>query len=422
MIDVRAHTLPNGCKILLRPTPDKAILSMVAAVRWGARDDPADQAGLSHLMARLLTKGTASRTAFEIAQTLESVGGDIEAFCGQDFLGLETQTVETDWRIALDVLTDCLFHPSFTAEEFDKERSLIQAEIRRAEDDKFSFTYRRLECLFYRGHLYGTPAEGEVETVASLDHESIRALHAAIARPESIVLVVVGNVPDEEFLAAIAMTWPAGPVRPAGSPPERDQAVRRRLEPEQAPGAGRGETVVLTKEVEQAFVVLGYPAERPGLPESAALRLACGVLGEGMSARLFSRLRDRDHLAYAVGSSLVGRELASHLFLYIGTNPATVEIARDRMRREAENLADEPPDDAELERARQYMLGRYLIGRQTNAALARSMATTEIWGLGWEWGEHFPERIKAVAADQVVSAARRYLTNPATAVLVPSPG
>lgn len=408
MIEVRRHRLENGCRVLIRPTPGKPILSMLAMVQWGGRDNAPESAGLSHLMARLLPKGSARRSAYEIVEALESVGGDINDFCTSDDLGLETQTVDTDWRVALDTLTECLFEPSFPPDEVDKERALVCAGIRQAEDDKFSYTYKHLCKVLDRGHPYALAAQGEVETVEKIERDAIVALHRAVVHPGRILLVVVGNVPEDEFLKRLEDTWPVSPASPVSRVGVDTQA-----------GAGRGERVDLARDVEQGFVVIGYPAPPVGHADTTALRLACGVLGEGMSARLFSRLRDRDHLAYMVGSRLAARELGSRLIAYIGTSPSTVDAALEGLARETQALKTELPTAEELDRAREYVLGKYLISRQTNAALAHTMATPEAVGLGWQWAEEFPERIRAVTPEQVVEAADTYLKSPAVAVLKP---
>jgi zinc protease len=436
LMNVRAHTLPNGCKILIRPTPDKQILSLVAYVDWGGRDDPAAQAGRTNLMARLLTKGAAGRTAVQIAETMESVGGSIDAFCSYDHLGIETQAVRDDWPVALELLSDCLFRPAFDPLEFEKERAIVLSEILRDNDQKFPYTYKAFHRLFYRGHPYALPPEGEIETLKGLDQAALSVLHAAAIRPERVLLTAVGNLPEEEFLAEVEKRWPVrgeslmgqGPSYGlSGEPANRptgELANRRTGEPanlaQAEPGAGRGETLELPRNFEQGFVIVGYPAPLPGAPDAAGLRMACGILGEGMSSRLFSRLRDRDHLAYSVGASISPRALASHVILYIGTSRDTVDQAHASLLREARGIVEEAPEKEEIQRARQYILGKYLVGRQTNSALAHSMSVNEILGLGWEWGETFPERIEAVTAKDIREAAETYLQNPATAILRPA--
>ncbi|HBF33069.1 TPA: hypothetical protein DDW35_00760 [Candidatus Sumerlaeota bacterium] len=410
MVLVHSHTLSNGARVLFRPTPDKQILSVAAAVPWGARNDAAEQAGRTSLMARLLTKGAGERSAFQIADALESIGGSIDSFCTPDALGMETHTVQVDWKLALEVLSDCLFRPTFDAEEFDKERALVQSEILRENDRKFSFTYKAFQKLYYRGHPYAVSSEGEIETVAKLERAMLPSLHASVMDPSQMLIVAVGNVPEEEFLSELESRWPQNAAAPA--------AIAKGVTI--AAGAGRGERVEVSREFEQGFVIAGYPAPDAGAEDSAALRLACAILGEGMSARLFARLRDRDHLAYAVGASFSVRALASQMVAYIGTGADTVDQALEGIVRETQGLLSNAPTTEEIERARQYILGKYLIGRQTNAALTQSMLGCEMLGLGWEYGETFPERIQSVTAAQIQEAAEKYLTNPAIAVLRPS--
>ena len=170
------------------------------------------------------------------------------------------------------------------------------------------------------------------------------ALHRETVRPERMLLVVVGNAPEQEFVAQMEKTWPS----------KSDQPLRDRRQAEANPGEGQGKNLELHKDVEQGFIVVGYLAPKPGTPENTALRVACGILGEGMSARMFARLRDRDHLAYAVGSLLASRELASHLTLYIGTKPDKVKKALEGMLREAQGIFDEPPTSEEIDRAKRY--------------------------------------------------------------------
>jgi len=461
-MNVFTYTLPNGCKLLIRPTPDKQILSLVAYVGWGGCDDAPAQAGRTNLMARLLTKGAAGRTAVQIAETMESVGGSIDAFCSYDHLGIETQAVQDDWPVALELLSDCLFRPAFDPLEFEKERAIVLSEILRDNDQKFPYTYKAFLRLFYRGHPYALPPEGEIETLKGLDQAAMSVLHAAAIRPERVLLTAVGNLPEEEFLAEVEKRWPAssdgsmgqgpsygggrngsmgqGPSygggrngwpartedtsREPANRPTGELANSRTGEPvnraQAEPGAGRGETIELPRNFEQGLVIVGYPAPLPGTPDAAALRMACGILGEGMSSRLFSRLRDRDHLAYSVGASISPRALASHVILYIGTSPATVDQAHASLLREARGIVEEAPEKEEIQRARQYILGKYLVGRQTNGALAHSMSVNEMLGLGWEWGETFPDRIEAVTAGDIRAAALKYLQNPATAILRPA--
>jgi zinc protease len=411
--EVHRYVLSNGSKVLIRPTPYKDILCLSVTMAVGGRDDPAQQSGLTNLLSRLLTKGAGRRSALEIAETIESIGGDLDTYCTNDYAGIETQTVAGDWQTALDLLTDCLFEPTLLTDEVEKEKSLVKAQIRCANDDKFSYTYRRFEKMYYQGHPYALSVHGESKTVDALDRDAVVALHRRTFRPENALFVAVGNVPEDEFLKMLEQRWPKC-IDVSG------KAVLRSVAGPHNALDSAGRAIALTREVEQSFAVLGYPSPTAGEPDGTALRLVCGLLGEGMSSRLFTNLRERRHLAYAVGSSLVARELAAHAFLYIGTHPSTLEQASDGLRAEVDRIVREGVPEDELERARQYLLGRFLVGRQTNSSLARGMSTAEMWNLGWSWAEEFPERLQAVTVDLANQAAARYFAvEPACATLSP---
>lgn len=408
-MNVEIRTASNGCRVLFRETPYKQILSMATYLLRGSRDDAPENAGLSNLANRMLVKGTRRHSAVEIAETMEGIGGSIDVMCAPDYMMLETQTVADDWASALDILTECLFESNFPAAPFEQERKLVQTEILRAQDNKFPFTYRAFQRLFYRGHLYERPSDGEIEAIQKLDREQAMQCYEQTVRPDTMLLVVVGNVPRDAFMDQIEKNWP---TRPDAAPAPRPEAHTD-------PGDGAGESIELQREFEQGFVIAGYKAPPVGTEASTALRLGCGILGEGMSSRLFSRLRDRDHLAYSVASSLVSRQLAAHVLLHIGTGPETVNQGRDGLLREAHALTTEPPTPEEIERARRYILGKFLVGRQTNSSLAHSMGMAEIFGLGWDWPERFPERIQAITPSQISSAVETWLQKPAIVVLRP---
>lgn len=383
---------------------------MEVSFPWGGRDDAVGMGGSACLMSRLLTKGTDKRSAQNIAEALESVGGSLEPYCGYDYLGMETQTVSEDWPLALEVMFDCLLGSRFLSEQVDKERSLLQASIRRNEDDKFSLTYKMFQKLYYKGHPYSVPPEGERESLDRVTREEVVAVHDRAIRAGQSIVVVVGNVPESDFLDALSGMW----AEALGSiETERITSISQA-------GQGRGELVEARMEIEQACVIMGYPAPVIGSLEATALRLASAMLGEGMSSRLFSRLRDREHLAYSVGASLFTRQLGSHLMLHIGTGPDTLEQARRGLERELNDFLENGPNVQEEKRTRRYILGKYLIGRQTNADLAHGMMHGERLRLGWERAEGFEERLNSISTAFMMQTARAHLSNPAIALLLPN--
>jgi zinc protease len=366
---------------------------------------------LASLLSRLLVKGTRRRTDLQVAEALESIGGAIDAFCTYDMMGMETQTVAEDWAVALDVMGDCLMHSIFDAGQCAKEKAMMRAGLLRALDSKFTRAYRLFLKGLYGRHPYGIHTDGTLESVERLTRGDVVKHHDRYFHPENFLIVVVGNVPEYEFLDYIDGKWELpGPNRAKAAP----------TEPDCKPGDGGKREVTESAELEQAYAIRGFMGPAPGTHESTALRLFSAMLGEGMSGRLFARLRDRDHLAYAVGSTLAVRSLCSHFMTYIGTRPETLDAAAEGLEREVNALLTDGPSGAEFKRAVEFATGHFLMGRQTNAAVAHSIFSAEITGLGWEWAESYPERVRSITQDEMMDVARKYLGGDATmALLVP---
>lgn len=399
--------LPNGMRVVAAPRSYNKVLSLNLFIEGGAAEDPVGQEGLANLTQRLLIKGAAKMDAEDIAETIESVGGRISASTAADYCELFTVTTAEDLDLALDLLADAMLRPTFPDGEIERERELVISGIRRRRDSQFGYTYLEFLREMYAGHPYGHPIDGEELTVRTLSRDTIAQFHARRCRPERLILAACGDI-DPKALAVKAAErfkdFPQSPRLPRMTVNKsmRPQFIQRELR----------------KDCKQAFVVTGFPAVPLSHPDYAPLRLAHAMLGEGMSARLFRRLRDERSLAYEVGSRVDARALSGHLALWIGTSPGSAEEARLSLLSEARNLArDGTP--AEFERARNYVLGKMLIARQSNYAKANSLGAFEAMGVGFQFEEKLVQAIEAVDRRQALATLQRYLTTPVSVVLLP---
>ncbi|MCX7013426.1 MAG: pitrilysin family protein, partial [Candidatus Sumerlaeota bacterium] len=311
------QTLANGMRLIVAPRDWNRVLALDLIILGGSADDPPGRGGLANLTQNLLIKGTALRSADRIAEEIEAVGGQIHVSTSEDYGEVYTETVVEDLPLALDLLADVTLHPVFPADEVEKERALALSRIRRVEDDPFEYTYREFIKTLYRGHPYGHPVIGEAPSVQAITRDDIVAFHARRCRPEQFILAACGAVNAEALASAVDRAF-AG-FEPSAVP-SRIQARKTAL-PQFA-------NLTLRKECQQAFILTGFPAVSYGSSEYPVLRVANAALGEGMSARLFKRLRDERSLAYDVGSAVVPRLLGGHMILWIGTSPKTADAAR----------------------------------------------------------------------------------------------
>jgi zinc protease len=358
----------------------------------------------------MLMRGTTRRSSEQLAFDLESLGALTGEDSGLDSGALSVRAAAGEAPPALEIHFEALREPAFDPVEHEIQRQEVLADLRMREDDTFDTAYRAYARAMFAGHGYGHAGEGEPETVAVLTPDDCRRWHAAAIRPETILFVGVGDFELDAWRAMLdrlSAHWPA--VRTAPRP--------RAAAP---PPAERPREALLTRAgLQQGLVVTGFRTPGVDDPDYPALRLASAALGEGFGGRLFTNLRDRRGLAYAVGSALRTHRLAGHQILYIGTKPETIDEARAGLLEEAEAIRNAPLDAAALGRAREYVIGKYLLGRQSLAQRAAGMAWWEDIAGDAALDAQWPARLASVTAEDIRRAAARWWTDPTTAVLKP---
>jgi predicted Zn-dependent peptidase len=408
---IAMRQLPNGVQLLVKRNPSNRILAMSCYFNTGSYFERDEESGITNLVCRTMIKGTTTRTSFEIAEEIEAIGGELDAGAGEDFSEVSTISTVDDLDTALDLLADVILHPTFPEDEVEKERAAILAAIRRQEDSSFQYTYKNFRALLYGGHPYAKPVSGTIETVEAIPLERLAAYHAENFTAANLLIVVVGDVEPDAIARKLAR---ALAHLPPGRPGRVLASVKFRP---------RGRMRTLSKEVEQAFVILGYPTERAQSADYVPLKVAGAVLGTSgsMSSRLFRELRDKQGLAYSVGSSMPTLRDKSHFFAYIGTKPGSVDEARDGLIRIIRGLATDPLPPAELERVKTYLIGQFRIAHQRNTSQADFLGLYTMVGLGPAFDEHYPTLIRQVTAQQVRDVAARYFRAPTIVILEPTP-
>ena len=405
--DVTVTTLSNGITLLHKSNPSNAIVAVRVLSRWGAVNDPDEKIGRAHLMMRLLEKGTSHRDADEISDTLEGLGASVNTSDNYDTVGASLRCVRADLKRAFEVFSDVLLNPTFPIEEIDAEKQRVLAEIRMRDDRTPLATMKRFRSALFAPHPYGRPLEGEPETVMKLGQIDLAEAHEAAMAPENLIVAVVGDISAEDARELIEEHFGHLP---------RGATSRTEARKSFAPRATREE---FSRDVEQGFVVLGHTTGPATDPDSAALDVATAILGQGMSSRLFTELRDKRSLAYMVGASTAEYQHGGMFLSYIGTSPETVDAAEEGLWEQVRLLRAEPVAEDELERAKNYLAGGYLREHETNAGQARYLAYWQFLGLGPEADDQYTARIRAVTTRDVMRVANKYFTDPTVVILRP---
>ena len=400
------ETLPGGMRVIMRPSTVNSIVAVALFLPLPRAIVAPSEAGLVRFLHGMLLRGTTSRSAAELNETIEALGTSISSSDSNDYSQAGMVCTADTFPASMELLADVVLNPAFEPEEIEKERQITLAGIRRDDDDRFALTLRRFARELYGSHGYGLPGRGLAETVREFRRDQLVELHATAINPSTMLAVCVGDFDPDAARDLLTAHFPprgtaSDPLRittPAPVPPAR---------------------VRLARESEQAFLAMGFRACAAGADDSPAVRVLNGVLGEGMSSRFFTKLRDEQGLAYATGCSLNTHLHAGHMVGYIGTKPSTLDTAREGMADLFAAIRREPVTPEELERTRNYIIGKFLIDHQTNLRRAFYLGHYETMGLGLERDEQLPALIGAVTAGQVLDAANRYLHEPTIVELLP---
>ena len=390
-------TLPNGLVVLVAERPGPPIVSVRAGVAAGAVLDPPQRAGLANVTARLLPRGTRSRTALEIDRAIELVGGSLEAGASRDGAEVELDVLRKDLDLGLDLLADLLTAPSFPQAELEKTRDEIRGSLRRSEEDPAIVAGRLLRALAFPGHPYGVPVDGTAESLGRITRDEVQGFHARTYRPDAVVVAVAGDVTAAAVRSAVsarlgAWSVPAAPTALPGA------AVRGE------PGATRS----VQRDLVQATILLGQATIPRAHPDHYALTVATHILGGGSASRLYRTVREERGLAYSVAADYLPGRLGGLLVVDVQTDNDRVGAVLALARAEVGRLRRTPPEPVELARAKAYLTGSFPLRTVTAGQVADLLLAVEQLGLGLDYPVGFHRGITAVSGEDVLRVARAW--------------
>lgn len=388
-------TLPNGLRVVTRVDRRVPMVFAHLAVGAGSRTETEATAGLNSLLSECMLKGTVSRSAAELADAVENLGGGIASEAGNNTLSLRIRGLAQDTPALLELLADAALHPTFPETAVETEKEAMIADILDAEEDPAALAFRRLRRLCFGPVSYGNHRDGTAESVRSLTRDDLISQHARLLCAQNAVLAVAGDI-DPAAVRALAETlfesMPAGcPAVGAATPPQR---------------AGEEQ---LAADKEQAVIALAVPG-CTAVSDEVPLQLLFEEWCRDMSGPIFSELREKRGLAYyAAATSLLGTD-AGCLYFYAGTDPERVAEARAALEETLARLAAEGmPADA-LERARATALAGRLLSLQSCGKRCAGMAVNTLLGLGADYDDTVPELLAAVTPEAMRAFIARVLS------------
>ncbi len=405
--DIARRRLPNGAMALAYENFSSPSVVVHGWMWVGSIDVPPHQAGLAAFTASMLTRGTERRTFAQIGEEIESLGASISISSSGHTTAFTAKCLVEDLSQVLDVLTDCLYHPTFPSEYVEKRRGEVLTAIEQREHDTQAMALINLYALMYPDHPYGRSQLGYRETIATMTRDDVERFYKRCYGARGMGITIVGAIERErglDVLEEMMGNWQGADYvqSPLPSVPEIVATREKRH-------------VISGKT--QTDIMLGWVGPRRTDPDFYAAYLANCVLGQfGMMGRIGDHVRDEQGLAYYAYTSLEAGIGPGPWSAVAGVAPANVDRAIASILREVQRMRDEPVGDEELADNKAYLIGSLPLRLEGNEGIAAHIANMELYGLGTDYLRRLPALIESVTAEDIMAVVNKYM-NPRAYVL-----
>jgi predicted Zn-dependent peptidase len=333
-------------------------------VETGSRYEAENRGGMSHLIEHLVFKGTASRSAEAIARTMDSVGGQMDAFTTKEHTCFYVQVLDEHLPLAVDLLTDILLHPLFNADELEREKSVVLQEIKMVEDTPDDIIHDLFAAQIWSEHPLGRPILGSREAVTGYGREDALGYFTDEYVPPRVIIAVAGNVTHErvmDLFSAGFQGFDRAETARTGGPPVLKAGVN-----------------IVSKTLEQVHLIMGFPGLHHSAPERYGLFLLNDIVGGSMSSRLFQEVREREGLVYAIHSGVQAYTDTGTLYVYAGTDEKNFSKVLKSTLKVLRELKKTGVTEDELRRAKDHLKGSLMLSLESTSSRMNRLAKHEM--------------------------------------------
>ncbi len=392
---IESTTLANGVRVITEVMPHVRSISLGIWIGTGSRWETGDQAGISHFIEHMVFKGTTHRSAEDIARSVDSIGGGLDAFTAKEMVSYNTKVLDEHLPQAFDVLADMVRNPLFRDEDIEKEKGVILEELKMEVDNPEYLLHEIFSSNFWKDHPLGKPILGTKETIKRFDRQMIHKYYRRYYSPSNILITAAGNLSHDRLVDLAREHFD-------------DLRAAAKLNPDPPPVPHARLVFRNKSSLEQTHLYLGVPA----YPFPHPLRFACyalnTVLGGGMSSRLFQNIREKQGLAYAVYSELGMCSDTGCLAIYAGTSVESARRVIESIVKEFRELKESPVPAEELRRAKDHLKGSFMLGLESTSSRMGNLARQELYFKRFFTLDEMIQSIEEVTAEQVQHIAQEF--------------
>jgi len=405
---IQKTVLENGLKIVTEHVDSVQSVSVGIWARTGSRNETKKQAGVTHFLEHMLFKGTESRSSLDIAMSMESVGGYLNAFTSSEYTCYYSRCLNTQLERALDVLSDMVLHPSFPDDEIEKEKKVVIEEMKMYRDSPDDFLFEQFSGHVFKGHPLGRPVIGYEDTVSAFSRQDLYDYMDERYQPSNLLISVAGNVDHEKVVNLVSDYF--GDVT-SKDPVEHDIPL-----PKYEVG-----NVEVSKPIEQTHFVSGRRGLDYNHDDKYILLLANTVLGGGMSSRLHQNIREKYGYCYSITSFNQSYQDTGLYGIYVGTDQEYVDHVRELIIQELDKLKQHPIPEKELSEAKSQLKGKLMLSLESMSNRMSRLAKSEIYFNRFVTIEELIENIDDVEASDIQDFAQAFFESEtfSEALLIP---
>ncbi len=384
----RKTRLLNGLTVVTEKVEGVKSVSVGIWAKTGSRNEKDSQAGVTHFLEHMLFKGTESRSSYDIALSMESVGGYLNAFTSSEYTCYYSRCLDTQLERALDVLSDMVLHPSFPEDEIEKEKKVVIEEMKMYRDSPSDYLFENFSGHVFDGHPLGRPVIGYEETVSNFTRQDLYDYMADRYQPENLLISVAGNINHEEVVQKVEEFFV-------------DVAQQEGADYDPPLSPYKPGTQKLRKAIEQTHLILGRRGLNYNHDDKYKLLLVNAILGGGMSSRLHQNVREQYGYCYTISSFNQSYRDTGLYGVYVGTDEEYVDHVEEIIFKELDRLRTEYVPQKELEEAKAQLKGKLLLSLESMSNRMRRLAKSEIYFDRFINLDELISNIDAVEADEI---------------------
>jgi predicted Zn-dependent peptidase len=393
--DIERSTLPNGVRVITERMTRVRSVTVGVWIGSGSREEQPHETGLSHFIEHMVFKGTKNRSAEDIARSVDSIGGGLDAFTSKELVSYQVKILDEHLPEAFDVVADLVRNPLFAKDDIEKEKGVILEELKMEVDNPEYLIHEIFSSSFWKGHGLGRSILGTKQSIRSFNRESVEDYYRAFYTPSNILITAAGSLKHKQLMQLVEDRF--------------SDLKRRRVRAPEPPPKPQAPLIFKNKNsLEQVHVYIGVPSIAVPSESRFACYILNTILGGGMSSRLFQNIREKQGLAYTVYSELAMYRDAGCMLIYAGTSLKTARKVIESITHELKQMTDHQVTSEELRRAKDHLKGSYVLGLESTSSRMANLARQELYFKRFFTLDEVLERIEEVTAEEVQTLAQQF--------------